>query len=283
MNEEIAVSSTVHSLSARQLAIGYQHQTVVSGINLAITRGQSLALVGPNGSGKSTLLKTIVGLLGPLQGELQVLGQSPRTVTRRIGYLSQFHASGMVLPLRVLDVVRMGRFAAHGLWGRMTHEDEALVKAAMQTVGIATLANAALRDLSGGQQQRVFLAQVLAHQADLLVLDEPTDGLDVAGRERYLQAMRAELARGAAVVVATHDIQEAAACDQVLLLAGRVIGCGSPQRVLTPAALLETFGIVLTNLAGHLSLAVTAREPKHDHPHTPAAIQREQLHWHNEG
>ena len=130
----------------------------------------------------------------------------------------------------------------------MGRQDDEIVLSAMRTMGIEKLADSPLRSLSGGQQQRTYLAQVLAHQADLLVLDEPAAGLDAGGRELYLQAINDELCRGASVVVATHDIQEEAAlCHQVLLLARRVVALGTPQQVLTRDALLETFGIVVTS------------------------------------
>jgi ABC-type Mn2+/Zn2+ transport system ATPase subunit len=252
-------------LLIRHLDIGYDNGPIVAGIDVELCAGQSLALVGINGSGKSTLLKTIVGLQPPLAGEIDVMGKRPGMAPKRIAYLSQFHASGFVLPLRAVDVVRMGRFPARGLLGRMTHEDADLVWAAMHTMGVRQLGDAPLRSLSGGQQQRVYLAQVLARQADLLVLDEPTSGLDASGRDIYAQAMESELARGAAIITATHDIQEAARCDCVMLLAQRVIACGAPDAVLTPERLLETFGIVLTLRDQHLSLAVVEREHGHDH------------------
>jgi ABC-type Mn2+/Zn2+ transport system ATPase subunit len=263
-----AAAQALPSLVARQLAVGYDETVVVSAMNLTIQRGQSLALIGPNGSGKSTLLRTIVGLQPPLGGEIQVLGKTPSAATRQIGYLGQMHASGIVLPLRAVDVVRMGRFPAHGLLGRMTRQDEEWVDSAMRTMEVAQLADLPLRALSGGQQQRVYLAQVLAHRADLLVLDEPMAGLDVAGREVYLQAIRSELARNAAVIVATHDLQEAAACDWVMLLAGRVVAYGPSRSVLTPTAMLEAFGIVLTSLDGKLAMAVAEREHGYEHQGT---------------
>lgn len=253
---------------ARQLDIGYDQETVVAGIDLELSAGQALALVGTNGSGKSTLLKTMVGLLPPRRGDLQVLGTRPGGAPGQIAYLSQFHNTGFILPLRAEDVVRMGRFSARGLLGRMMQEDDELVKTAMRTMGVDSLDDQPLRLLSGGQQQRVYLAQVLARRADLLVLDEPTSGLDAAGREVYLQAMQAERERGATVIAATHDIQEAAASDCVMLLARRVVACGSPQEVLTPGALLETFGIVLTARDQHLSVAVVEHEHGHDHDDT---------------
>ncbi len=185
----------------------------------------------------------------------------PGANPRRIAYLGQFHASGFVLPLRVVDVVRMGRFPLYGLWRRMSHQDDEIVHAAMRTMGIEKLADSPLRSLSGGQQHRAYLAQVLAHQADLLVLDEPTSGLDAGGRELYLHAINDELCRGASIIMATHDIQEEAAlCHQVLLLARRVVAIGAPSEVITPEALLETFGIVV---AGEQKLHVL--ECKHGH------------------
>ena len=129
----------------------------------------------------------------------------------------------------------------------MGREDNEIVLSAMRTMGIEKLADAPLRSLSGGQQQRAYLAQLLAHQADLLVLDEPTTGLDAGGRELYLRTINDEVCRGASVIMATHDIQdEAALCRQVMLLARKVVALGAPQEVMTPEALLETFGIVVT-------------------------------------
>jgi ABC-type Mn2+/Zn2+ transport system ATPase subunit len=255
MPDEARISGNSHGpgagneirLLARQLDIGYDDDVVVAGIELEVGRGQALALIGTNGSGKSTLLKTLVGLQPPLQGELKVLGTRPGGAPRRIAYLSQFHPSGFVLPLQALDVVRMGRFSSLGLWRRMTQADHDLIAKAMQAMAIEHLADMPLRALSGGQQQRVYLAQLLARQADLLVLDEPNAGLDAAGREICAQAMRAELSRGASIVVATHDIQQAAECDQVLLLARRVVALGPAPAVLKPELLLETFGITLNH------------------------------------
>jgi ABC-type Mn2+/Zn2+ transport system ATPase subunit len=243
------------------LDIGYSGDIVVADINFELKKGRAIALIGTNGSGKSTLLKTIMGLLPLLGGQLEVFGMPPGSHYPRIAYLGQFHTAGFVLPIRAMDVVRMGRFPLYGLWGRMGRRDDEIVLAAMRTMGIAGLADAPLRSLSGGQQKRTYLAQVLAHQADLLVLDEPTTGLDAGGRELYLQAIASELGRGASVIIATHDIQEEAAlCHQVLLLARRVVAIGPPEEVLTPQALLETFGIVVT---GEKRLHVL--EPEHGH------------------
>jgi ABC-type Mn2+/Zn2+ transport system ATPase subunit len=252
-------------VDARGLAVGYGGVAVVDGIDLVIDEGSLVALVGTNGSGKSTLLRTLVGLLPPVGGSVRVLGAEPGARPQRVAYLSQFHAAGSVLPLRARAVVRMGRFAEHGLVGRMTSRDDALVDEALERMDIAALADRAVRDLSGGQRQRTYLAQVLARRADLLVLDEPTAGLDLAGQELYEQAVREERARGATVVVATHDIGEAARADHVVLLAGRVVASGSPGDVLGAERLLETFGIALRGLGEGLVLTEQAHGHEHDH------------------
>lgn len=248
-------------VQAKGLSIGYSYDIVVSDISFELKKGEAIALIGTNGSGKSTLLKTIVGLLAPVGGKISVFGMPPGNNHYRIAYLGQFHASGFVLPIRAVDVVRMGRFPLRGLWRRMSHADDDIVYSAMRTMGIEKLADSPLRSLSGGQQQRTYLAQVLAHQADLLVMDEPTAGLDAGGRELYLHAINDELCRGASIIMATHDIQEEASlCHQVMLLARRVVAYGPPKEVITPEALLETFGIVV---AGEQKLHVL--ECKHGH------------------
>ncbi len=245
----------------RHLNIGYAKETVVADINFELRQGEAVALIGTNGSGKSTLLKTIVGLLPSIGGHISVFGMPPGNNHPRIAYLGQFHPSGFILPIRAIDVVRMGRFPLHGLWKRFNRQDDEIVLSAMRTMNIENLANLPLRSLSGGQQQRTYLAQVLAHRADLLVLDEPTSGLDAGGRELYLHAINEELCRGASIITATHDIQEEAAiCHQVMLLARKVVAIGAPNDVLTPDALLETFGIVVT---GEQKLHVL--ETKHGH------------------
>jgi ABC-type Mn2+/Zn2+ transport system ATPase subunit len=257
------------AICAREInvAVGYPGETIVEGINFELPQGQALALIGTNGSGKTTLLKTSVGLIPPLAGEFTVFNTKPGGSAKRIAYLGQFHNAGFILPLRAIDVVRMGRFPLHGLVGSMGAKDNDMVLNGMRMMGIGNLADTPLRFLSGGQQQRVYLAQVLAHHADLLVMDEPTSGLDAAGRELYLHAMHDEMCRGASILVATHDIQEEATlCQQVLLLARKVVAFGPPQQVLTAETLLETFGIVI----GKDQKRPTVLECVHGHEIEPA-------------
>jgi ABC-type Mn2+/Zn2+ transport system ATPase subunit len=246
---------TTPSVRAESLDVGHDGHAVVRGLELHLDPGRSLALVGSNGSGKSTVLRTLVGLLRPIAGVVAVDG--------RIGYLGQSHHHGFVLPTRAVDVVRMGRFGRLGWRRRFGPADHAAVATAMARMDCAALASRPFSELSGGQRQRIRLAQVLAGEADVLVLDEPTAAIDAAGRELYLRVVGEEQQRGAIVVTATHDIGEAARCDQVLLLAGRVVASGTPAEVLTAEHLLAAFGIALA----HVESVVLATEEAHRHEH----------------
>jgi ABC-type Mn2+/Zn2+ transport system ATPase subunit len=170
-----------------------------------------------------------------------------------------------LLPLQVRDVVMMARFRQRGLLGRITDEDREIVARSLDRLGISDLASKPLRSLSGGQQQRVYLAHTLAREADLLLLDEPTAGLDAGATEHYGELMREELARGAAVITATHDVRDAARCDQAILLAGRVVAAGRPDDVLSADRLLDAFGIALLAVPhqDHVDLVV----PEQAHAH----------------
>lgn len=230
------------AIAARDLAAGYGSRAVVEAITFDVPPGGLLCLIGTNGSGKSTLLKTIAGLLAPLGGTVTVAGAAPGTQPARVGYLAQRPASSFTLPIRAADVVAMGRFAALGLLRPAGRVDRALCAAAIERMGVAPFADRPLLELSGGQQQRTHLAQALARRADVLLLDEPTAGLDPQGREVFARAVAEERARGCAVAMATHDLGDAEGADVVVLLAGRVVAIGAPAEVLTDDHLRASFG-----------------------------------------
>ncbi|MSO44450.1 MAG: ATP-binding cassette domain-containing protein [Thermoleophilia bacterium] len=267
-----------HALRCEHLAVGYDGHAVVTDIALTLDPGQWLAVVGTNGSGKSTMLRTVAGLIPLIGGTLGVLGGAAGGRRASVSYLSQSHEQGFLLPLRARDVVRMGRWPVRGLVGRLRRDDESVVDEAMEALGISDLADTPLGALSGGQCQRVHLAQVVCRQADLLLLDEPTAGLDAGSRERYLRLMDSERDRGAAIVSATHDVREAARADLALLLAERVVACGPPDEVLTAAALSDTFGVIIAGSTGPVVI-----DPHHEHDHvhgpgTPRLLGRSRAH-----
>ena len=211
-------------------------------IDASVNDGEVLAVLGPNGSGKSTLLKTLAGLISPMHGDISLLGSAPGQLPTQVAYLPQHPVSSHTLPLCVQDVVAMGRYAHLGLFKRSTDADRTIVLESMKRTGIDGQANEPIRDLSGGQQQRTHLAQVLARQAEVLLLDEPTAGLDLNGRKAVAELIATERARGVTVVLATHELADAESANLVMLLAQRVVSLGAPAQALRDEYLRECFG-----------------------------------------
>ena len=230
------------TISADHLCVGYGKRPVVEGVTLDMQPGELLVLVGTNGSGKSTLLKTLAGLIHPVHGELHVLGKHAGQLPTRVAYLPQHPVSSHTLPLQVRDMVAMGRYAHLGLIKHASAQDRAIVEESMARVGIEAQAALPIRDLSGGQQQRTHLAQVLARQAEVLLLDEPTAGLDINGRKLVADLVSTERARGVTVVMATHELSDAEHATSVMLLAQRVVSVGPPDVALRDEFLRECFG-----------------------------------------
>jgi ABC-type Mn2+/Zn2+ transport system ATPase subunit len=162
-------------LAVHKLAIGYGHTALLSDINLTIDQGDWWGIVGPNGAGKTTLLKTLLGIIPALGGRIE------RRAGLSFGYVPQRGVIDDIFPLPALDVVVMGRYPRIGPCRRVTRADRELALRYMERVGIAHLARKPFRSLSGGQKQRTLIARGLAPEPDVLVLDEPTDGMDIAG------------------------------------------------------------------------------------------------------
>jgi len=230
------------SIHASALSIGHDGRRVVGDITFNLRPGELLVLIGTNGSGKSTLLKTLAGMLAPISGEVSILGRQPGDMPSRVAFLPQHPVSSHTLPLRAEHVVEMGRYAHLGLLKRAKQIDREIVAQSMARTGVNEFASRALRDLSGGQQQRTHLAQVLARRAEVLLLDEPTAGLDINGRQAVADLISQEREHGVTVVLATHEISDANSATTVMLLAQRVVAIGSPAEALRDEYLRECFG-----------------------------------------
>ena len=229
-------------IEMNDLAVGYHRHAVVDHVNGMAGPGSLIVLMGTNGSGKSTILRTLAGLLEPVSGDVSVFHDIPGAQPQRSAYLPQHPASLATLPLRARDVVAMGRYTRLGLFGRMNSDDRRCVQEAMQRMSVHPFQDKPLHALSGGQQQRVHLAQVLAREADVLLLDEPTAGLDAQGRNAVARVIAEERAKGRAVVLATHDLSDAEPADHVVFLAHHVIAQGHPKDVLTDENLRACYG-----------------------------------------
>ena len=223
---------------ARDLVVRYDDFTALVGATLTVHYGEALGIVGPNGSGKSTLLKTIAGLLTPTRGELRVLGSQPRRLPPgTIAYVPQVEAVDWSFPATVWDVVAMGRFARLRFWQRFGARDRDVVRGALEAVNMGALADRHIANLSGGQQQRAFVARAIAQEPRLLLLDEPTTGVDAETEEALRIVVRALVDGGLPVIMATHDLDRVDDWfDRLLVLDRRVLALGTPREVVESGA-----------------------------------------------
>ncbi len=230
------------------VALAYGSTIALSESSFEIPRGGLTILIGPNGSGKSSLLNLVAGLLPPTSGTIQVSPSDGRVP--RISYVLQTTRVNDALPITVREVVTMGRFATVGSYGWLDADDRGAVDSAMKRMDIDKLADRHLRDLSGGQRQRVFVAQGLAQEHDLLLLDEPLTGLDLTSARAIDDVIHDEYNDGCTIVMTTHDLVEAHVADHVVLLSGRVVAFGPPDQVLTVENLTAAYGPNLLHVEG---------------------------------
>jgi zinc transport system ATP-binding protein len=201
-------------IRAEALEVGYDGVAILPSLSVAIGAGELWAVIGPNGAGKSTFVRTLLGL------ETPVTGSVARAPTLRLAYVPQQGALDPIFPVAVRDFVRMGRQGPGGVFGRISAADDAAVDAALAEAGVTAFARRQLRDLSGGQRQRVLMARALARDADVVILDEPTNALDLPSERDVLALIeRLRARRGAAVIMVTHLVGDALVrADHALLL-----------------------------------------------------------------
>lgn len=235
-------------LEIENLAFGFPGRTVGREISFTLAAGEVLCVLGPNGSGKTTLFRTLLGLLAPHGGTIVLDGSAleslPRdAIARRIGYVPQAHAGYFAYSVR--EMVLMGRTAHLGAFGAPGLRDRARAEAALETLGIAALAERPFTEISGGERQLTLIARALAQEAGLLVMDEPTASLDFGNQVRVLERLERLAAQGIAVLFSTHDPDHAFLCAQraLLIAEGRALALGSPREVLTSDSLERMYGV----------------------------------------
>lgn len=233
------------ALSVSQLVFAYpgQDSPALDGVGLQVAAGERVALVGPNGSGKTTLLHLITGLESVQSGEIAVFGHGATECRHRVAIVPQRSEVRWAFPVSVRQVVMMGRYVHLGWFRRPRAIDYQKVAEAMQAMRIMDLADRQVGELSGGQQQRVMLARTLAHDADLLLLDEPLNHVDIATQELIIHTLEDLTARGKAVIVSTHDLGILDVhFSRAVVLDRRVIADGPPAEVLTAERIAAAYG-----------------------------------------
>ena len=236
-------------LEAQDLGWRAGGRPIVSGVSIDIVPGETFGLVGPNGSGKSTLLRLLSGLAPRPEGQVHLdgipLGQmTRREIAQRVAFVEQMADTSEALTVR--DAVELGRTPWLSAFAPFGSEDERIVSTAMETVGMASMADRAWLHLSGGERQRVHIARALAQRPRLLLLDEPTNHLDI---HHQLSLLRLVSRLSVTVIMALHDLNQAMACDRLGVMdGGRLIACGPPAEVLTPARMAAIFRVHATHL-----------------------------------
>ena len=234
------------------VTFGYAATPVVEDVSLTVDPGEYVAVVGPNGSGKSTLLRLLLGLLEPDVGTASLFGEPADRFDdgERIGYVAQHASAAKGMPVTVREVVKMGRFPHVG-FGRLSGADWAAVDDALATVGMAALADRRIAQLSGGQRQRAFIARALASDADLLVLDEPTVGVDAESVDAFYDLLSTLNADGITVLLIEHDLGAVVEhADRVVCLNREVYFDGPTDTFVESDALARAFGTDAQFLAG---------------------------------
>ena len=268
------------AVEVEDLTVRFDDITALDRVTHTFEPGTATAVIGVNGSGKTTMLECLAGLLEPTSGRV-------RGVSENLAYVCQ-HPPACWMPITAGEVLAMGRYRKRGLLGRLRADDRAAMRQAGDQLDVNQLSNQSFGDLSGGQQQRVRIAQALAGQPDVIMLDEPVTGLDIPSQERILDVIDEYTARGAIVIITTHHLDEARHCDSVMLMANRLVASGTADEMLTEDRLREAFGDrVLGDHTGHdhgQEMIVLDDHGHHDHgPHQHQHGHSQDQHDHSHG
>jgi ABC-type Mn2+/Zn2+ transport system ATPase subunit len=244
-DENPNTSSLIHFNGA---SFGYHREPALEDISLEIKQGEFIGIIGPNGSGKTTFLRAILGLITPQKGTLQIFDCDCEKLQchhrARIGYVPQKDSVDPHFPITVYETVLMGRYSSIGLGKRPNARDKEISLRALQNVAMSSFLDTPLGNLSGGQQRRVFIARALAQNPEILLLDEPTTGIDSPTSHSIIELIRKlhkELRL--TIIFVTHEINMISAfIDRLVLLNKHIIACGKPKDILVKDILSKVYG-----------------------------------------
>jgi len=231
-----------HAITVKDLTVVYHEKPVLWDLDFFVPEQTILGIVGPNGSGKTTLLKSILGITTPIAGSIKIYDDSLKNTTRTIAYVPQKNSVDWTFPVSVYDVVMMGRYKNLKWYQRPSKQDIQIVMWALDQVQMTNCADRHISQLSGGQQQRVFVARALAQQADILILDEPFNGIDSITQQLILKVLHQLRDIGKTIVVVHHDLTTVQQYfDWTFLMNIKHIALGPTSTVLTPENIHKTF------------------------------------------
>lgn len=243
------------------LYTGYNDETVLFDINLAVWKDDFIGLIGPNGGGKTTLLKTILGLLPPQKGSIRVLGKTPQQGRSQIGYVPQIAIFDSDFPISVQDVVRMGRLSPKRLFKPYNDQDDAIVQEKLAWVGMLKHKKRSLRELSGGERQRIYIARALATEPDLLLLDEPTNSVDVEAQQRIFELLNQINQHGVTILLVSHDLNAISSHVKSIACLNREMHYHGEKEI-TPEMLQAAYGCPVDLIAHGIPHRVLATHDK---------------------
>ncbi|MBM3170945.1 MAG: metal ABC transporter ATP-binding protein [Bacteroidetes bacterium] len=254
-------------IEVKNLNAGYGKRSALWNIDFSIPLPAFVGIIGPNGGGKSTLLKSILGELTPLTGSIRLFGKPIAEMKNRLAYVPQINSVDWNFPIRVMDVVLMGRFRPNS-WGPFySKSDREKAEFYLNAVGMLAFSKQQIGELSGGQRQRVFLARALAREADVLLLDEPLAGVDAGSGERILSLLSEYQKQGRSIVMVHHDLLTASTLfDHLVLLQTRLVAAGPIKEVFTLTNLQTAYGTDVSILSEMIHKLGQTPANLSDHP-----------------
>ena len=227
------------AISVKDITVAYDTKPVVWTAHVDFNKGRLTAIVGPNGAGKSTLVKTVMGLIEPISGEVQVLDNNDLS---RIAYVPQSGSVDWDFPATVSDIVLMGRYGKLGWFKRPSKKDKEIASQMIDKVGLSDFKHRQIQQLSGGQQQRVFLARALAQEAEIYILDEPLKGVDIRTEKVLMELLREIVNDGGTVIAVHHDLNSVPEYfDDVVFVNVRIVASGSVSEIFTDENIKKTY------------------------------------------
>ncbi len=245
----------------QSMSCGYDKQRVLTDVSLRIMPGDFVGLLGPSGSGKTTLLRSMLGAVDIYEGEVSVYGVDAARRRPKVGYVPQLETIDWNFPVTAREAIMMGRTMENRLFPWYRKGERLMADEVMDRLGILDVAGRHIRELSGGQQQRVFLARALVSNPQLLLLDEPTSGVDIKTRDDVMHLLHDLNHQGVTIIITTHEINAVAVhLPWIVCLAGRVLAEGPPSEVITPEVLQLTYGAEMP-VIHHEGMTIVAESP----------------------